>query len=332
MKAYRLSNPRPAHDNPLSAVSLEVPDPGENDVLLKVSACGICHTDLHIVEGDLPLPKLPLIPGHQIVGTVERMGKGVLNHSRGDRCGVPWLSKPCGVCEFCRSGRENLCDTARFTGYHIDGGYAEYVVVPAESAYPLPAKFTDIQAAPLLCAGVIGLRALRLSEIKPGGRIGLYGFGASAHIALQILLHWGCKVYVFSRTPQHREFAASLGAVWTGPAEENPPEQMESTVIFAPAGQLVPLALRTLRKGGTIALAGIHMSPIPQFDYHLLYNERTIRSVANSTRTDVRDLLDLAGQIGIRTEVETFPLAEANIALQRLKRSEMKACGVLVVG
>jgi propanol-preferring alcohol dehydrogenase len=331
MKVARLKKPGPVDTASLSLDDVPRPVPGKREVLLRVRTCGLCHTDLHIVEGELPLPKLPITPGHQIVGVVEEVGLGVGRLREGDRVGVPWLYSTCGVCEFCKSGRENLCDNARFTGYHVDGGYAEYVVVQEDSAYALPAGFSDVEAAPLLCAGVIGYRALRLSEINSGQRIGLYGFGASAHIAIQILRHWGCEVYVFTRSRHHRELAETLGAVWTGAAEEHAPYPVESAVIFAPAGHLVLLALKALRKGGTVALAGIHMSPIPEMEYRLLYDERTLRSVANSTREDVRGLLDVAGEIPIRVEVERFPLHEANSALLKLKRSEIRGSGVLVV-
>jgi propanol-preferring alcohol dehydrogenase len=306
-----------------------MPIPSGDEVLLRVKACGLCHTDLHIVEGDLALPKLPVVPGHQIVGVVENVGEKVTRFRKGDRLGVPWLNSTCGTCEYCMAGKENLCDNARFTGYHVDGGFAEYVIVRADFAYQLPNAFTDVQVAPLLCAGVIGFRALRLSDIKPGGRIGLYGFGASAHIAIQIVKHWDCEVYVFTRSKHHRDLAEELGASWTGSADEIPSHRIDSAVIFASAGQLVPAALRVLKKGGTVALAGIHMSPIPEMDYKLLYDERTIRSVANSTREDVQGLLEVATEIPIRTEVETFPLEEANLALQKLKRSEIRGGGVL---
>jgi len=332
MKALRLTQPAPVENSPLSIVTLSTPQVTGTQLLLRVRACGICHTDLHIVEGELPLEKRPLTPGHQIVGIVESTGSEVRTHQRGNRVGVPWLNTTCGVCRFCTTGRENLCEDARFTGYHIDGGYAEYVVVDESSAYPMPASLSDEEAAPLLCGGVIGLRALRLSGIRPGGRIGLYGFGASAHIATQILRHWDCEVFVFSRNRDHRALAIELGAEWTGSAEEQPPHLIESAVIFAPAGQLVLSALKVLDRGGTVALAGIHMSPIPEVEYRLLYHERTVRSVANSTRQDVRELLDLAERIPLRTNVETFPLGDANRALQRLKKSEIRASGVLVVG
>jgi alcohol dehydrogenase, propanol-preferring len=331
MKAQRLSHPGPVDSKPLSLAALDPPTPGPHQVRLRIHACGLCHTDLHIVEGELPLPLLPVTPGHQIVGLVDEVGSGVTRFKIGDRLGVPWLYSTCGKCEYCTSGRENLCDNARFTGYHADGGYAEYMIVGEEFAYPIPERFSDIQAAPLLCAGVIGYRALRLSGIKSGQRLGLYGFGASAHISLQIALYQGCEVYVYTRSKQHQGLAAELGASWTGRGEDKAPHPVESSIIFAPAGQLVPLALRALKKGGTVALAGIHMSPLPEMEYSLLYEERTLRSVANSTRDDVRGLLEIAAKIPIRTEVETFALEETNEALRKLKRSEIRGSGVVRV-
>jgi propanol-preferring alcohol dehydrogenase len=303
--------------------------PGSGEIRLQVRACGVCHTDLHIVEGELPHPRSPIIPGHQIVGVVERLGDNVKQFSIGDRVGIPWLYSTCRECAFCRQGRENLCESARFTGYHVDGGYAQYAVIGEDFAHRLPEHLSDIELAPLLCAGVIGYRALRLSEIRPGERIGLYGFGASAHIVIQIARHWNCEVYVFSRNETHRQLALALGAAWVGDAQDTPPGKIQSGIIFAPAGWIVLEALRVLEKGGTLALAGIHMSPIPQMDYNRLYQERTIRSVANSTRDDVRQLLRLAEEIPIRTETETFPLTAANEALQQLKRSEISGAGVL---
>jgi len=331
MKAQRLSFPAPIDEHPLTLADLAKPSPAEHEVLLRVHACGICHTDLHVVEGDLRLPTLPLIPGHQVIGRIEATGLSVTKWKKGDRVGVPWLFSTCGKCEFCHSGKENLCDNSRFTGYHANGGFAEYMVVHEDFVYPLPASFGDIEAAPLLCAGVIGYRALRLSEIIPGGRIGLYGFGASAHIAIQIARHLGCEVYVFTRSKQHRDLAEELGASWTGSAEDTPPQKIDSAVIFAPAGHLVPASLGVLKKGGTVALAGIYMSSIPEMEYKLVYDERTIRSVANSTREDVKELLEVAAAIPIKTEVETFPLEEANLALQKLKKSEIRGSGVLTI-
>ena len=329
MKAMRLSRAQPIEQSPLELLDLPAPIPGPGEVRLRVEACGICRTDLHIIEGDLQLPKLPLVPGHQIVGIVDRVGKAVTRFQIGDRVGVSWLFSTCGRCTFCQRDQENLCDVARFTGYHNDGGYAESIVAPEAFVYPLPAGFSPARAAPLLCAGVIGFRALRQSNIKPRGRLGLYGFGGSAHIAIQVAIHWGCEIFVFTRSEEHRALAQQLGAHWTGRAEDDPPGRLDSAVIFAPVGRLVIEALRVLAKGGTIALAGITMSPIPEIDYSLLYQERTLLSVANSTRQDVLDLLKLASEIPIRTEVQTFPLEQANHALHLLKESRFRGAAVL---
>jgi propanol-preferring alcohol dehydrogenase len=331
MRAMVLEQPRRAEERPLLERDLSLPAPGDGEIRVRVRACGVCHTDLHTVEGDLRLPKLPVVPGHQIAGTVEACGAGSRRFREGDRVGVPWLHRTCGACAFCAAGRENLCESAAFTGLDADGGYAEAMVVPEGFAHPLPASFPDTSAAPLLCAGVIGYRALRLSEIQPGGRLGLYGFGASAHIVIQIARHRGCEVDVFTRSAEHRELARRLGAAWTGRAEETPPAPLDAAILFAPAGALVPEALRVLRRGGVVALAGITMSPIPQLDYARLYHERTLRSVANSTRRDVAELLELAAAIPLRTEIETFPLSEANEALVALKESRIRGAGVLVV-
>ncbi|HIE50467.1 MAG TPA: zinc-binding alcohol dehydrogenase family protein [Armatimonadetes bacterium] len=331
MRAMVLHQPRPAEESPLRLEDWPQPTPGPREVCLAVRACGVCHTDLHTVEGDLALPKLPVIPGHQIVGTVVQAGSSVTRFSPGDRVGVPWLYSTCGTCDYCRRGQENLCDQIRFTGLHVNGGYAEYVVVPEDFAYPLPAGFSAEQAAPLLCAGIIGYRALRLSEVQPGERLGLYGFGASAHVTIQVALHWGCEVYVFTRSPAHQQHARKLGAAWVGQAQDTPPAPLDAGLIFAPAGWIVLEALRVLRKGGTLALAGIHMTPIPELDYRLLYGERTLRSVANSTRQDARELLQLAAEIPLQTEVETFPLEQANEVLRRLKHSQITGAGVLTI-
>jgi alcohol dehydrogenase, propanol-preferring len=326
-----LETPAKIEEQPLKAREYRVPEPQGDEIRIRVNACGLCHTDLHTVEGDLALPRLPVIPGHQIVGVVEALGPDAAGFREGDRAGVPWLHKTCGRCYFCLRGRENLCERAQFTGLHADGGYADYVVVPHDFAYPLPGAFSDLAAAPLLCAGIIGYRALRLSEVRRGERLGLYGFGGSAHIAIQVARHWGCEVYVFTRSQEHRGLARALGASWTGGADEEPPGALDSAIIFAPAGNLVPEALRVLRPGGMIALAGIYMSPIPELDYHSIYHEKAIRSVANSTRQDARELLELACEIPIRTEVETFALVEANKALLRLKQSRIRGAGVLTM-
>ncbi len=332
MIVMQLAHPQPIDRQPLAPIERPIPDPGAGDIRIRVRACGVCHTDLHIVEGDIHHPRLPIVPGHQIVGVVDVRGPAATRFRDGDRVGVPWLYSTCGRCQYCLSGRENLCETARFTGYHVDGGYAEYVIAPEAFAYRLPDGFDELQAAPLLCGGVIGYRAVRLSEIKPGQRLGLYGFGASAHIAIQVARHWGCEVYVFTRSEEHRQHARQLGAAWAGRAEETPPALVDSSIIFAPAGSLVPEALRALRPGGTLALAGITMSPIPQMAYDLMYRERTLRSVANATRRDAEELLSLAAEIPIHTDVEAIPLEQANAALLRVKRSQVNGALVLTMG
>lgn len=310
----------------------EYPDPtvGSDEILLRVRACGVCRTDLHIVDGELPEPKLPLIPGHEIVGTVVAAGGAVDRFRVGDRVGVPWLGWTCGVCAYCRSGRENLCDRARFTGYQRDGGYADMTLADQRFAFPLPAAYSDEEAAPLLCAGLIGYRALRMAG--DAERLGLYGFGAAAHIIAQIARFQGRRVYAFVRPGDRaaQEFALGLGAVWAGSSEEAPPEPIDAALIFAPVGALVPAALRATVKGGTVVCAGIHMSDIPAFPYRLLWEERIIRSVANLTRRDAEEFLALAPNAGVKTAIETFPLAQANNALARLRGGELRGAAVLV--
>jgi len=332
MLAMVLKNPDIIEKNPLQLIETPIPRIKPEEILIRVQACSICHTDLHTVEGELPLPKLPLIPGHQIVGTVEKKGKDTKLFKIGDRVGIAWLNSTCGKCEFCRSGKENLCEQAKFTGYHSDGGYAQYTAIQEDFAYPVTDKFPTTEVAPLLCAGIIGYRALKLSEIKPGERLGLYGFGASAHIAIQIAVHWNCEVYVFTRSTEHQKLALKLGAVWAGKAEQTPPKKLHSSIVFAPAGELVPLALKSLNQGGTLALAGIYMTPIPQLDYtEHLYYEKTLRSVANSTRKDGEELLKLSAEIPIHTHISVFSLKEANQALQLLKQGKINGAGVLEI-
>ncbi len=326
-----LEGPAPVTESPLKLREVPKPESAERQIRVAVRCCGVCHTDLHTVEGELKLPKLPLIPGHQIVGIVEARGAGALKFREGDRVGVPWLFRTDGTCRYCLTGQENLCNRAEFTGLNADGGYADYVVVDEDFAYRLPFAFDDAHAAPLLCAGVIGYRSFRLSGAKRGDRLGLYGFGASAHIVLQFARHQGCDVYVFSRGEAHRRMALTLGAVWAGDAKDAPGEKLDAAIIFAPAGSLVPLALRASRKGATVALAGITMSPIPQLDYELLYEERALRSVANSTRQDVEEFLELAAEVPVTTEITEFALEDANLALQELKNSEINGAGVLRV-
>jgi propanol-preferring alcohol dehydrogenase len=332
MKAMVLRETAGVGKTPLVLEEMPAPEPGPGDVRVRVRVCGVCRTDLHIVEGDLPPVKRPVIPGHEVVGIVDRVGTGVRAIKEGDRVGIAWLQHTCGRCEFCLDRRENLCLEARFTGYHADGGYAEYAVAPAAFAYPIPGAFTDEEVAPLLCAGIIGYRALRLSGVKPGQRLGLYGFGASAHITIQVARHWGCEVFVCSLREEHRALARELGAVWVGGAAEPPPEKLHGAILFAPAGELVPPALRALRRGGTLAIAGIHLSPIPAIDYdHDLFGERTIRSVTANTKQDGLDLLLEAAAIPIRPHTQRFRLEDANAALQALKAGAIKGAGVLKV-
>lgn len=333
MKAMVLEKCGPIEDNPLVERDLPTPEPGPGQVLIRVNACGICHTDLHVIEAEIPTHKLPLVIGHQIVGKVEKIGTAADKWKPGDRVGVPWLNKTCGQCRYCKNDMENLCENSRFTGYDLDGGLAGYTVQDQDWVYALPDGYPDLQAAPLLCAGIIGYRALRLARTEPGSRLGLFGFGASAHIAIQVARHWGCEVYVFTRGAGHRRLAEKLGASWVGSADDKPPEHLDSAVIFAPAGDLVPKTMGLIRKGGTVACAGIYMTPIPELDYNaLLYHERTLTSVANSTRQDCRELLALAPQVPIETEVQVFPLSETNRALAMLKRSEIDGAGVIAIG
>ncbi len=289
-----------------------------------------------MVEGELPPRKSPVIPGHQVVGVIEQLGESAHRFVVGARVGIPWLHETDGVCEYCRSGKENLCGAATFTGYMVDGGYAEYAVAPEAFVYPIPESFSDLDAAPLLCAGIIGFRALRLSEIGPGKRLGIYGFGAAAHVLIQVARHWGVEVYAFTRDAAHQRLALDMGAAWAGYSSAgytngHGPQALDSAIIFAPAGELVPAALKSLRKGGTLVLAGIHMSTIPAMDYSLLYWERVVRSVANNTRQDGEDFLRVAAEIPIRTRVQVFPLAEANRALNALKSDEVQGAAVIQV-
>lgn len=332
MKACLLRLPAPVETHPLDCAELPEPQPLGDQVLVRVRACGVCRTDLHVVEGELPPRKSPVIPGHQVVGVVEKVGERVTRARMGARIGIPWLHRTCGACEYCRARKENLCDQAAFTGYTVDGGYAEYILAPEAFVYPIPEGFPDLQAAPLLCAGIIGFRALRLSGIQPGGRLGFYGFGAAAHVAIQVARHLKVDVYACTRDPRHRQLALEMGAAWAGGAVDEPPVKLDSAIVFAPAGAIVPAALRALKKGGTLALAGIHMSPIPPLDYGWLYDERVIRSVANNTRKDGEEFLRLASEIPIQTQVELFPLVEANLALNRLKNDAIRGAAVLQIG
>ncbi len=331
MKAWTLTHAAPIQSNPLELCELPVPEPGEHEVRVRVNACGICRTDLHVVEGELPPKKDRVIPGHQIVGAVDRLGPGATKFASGARVGIPWLHKTCGKCFYCLSGRENLCDAPQFTGYTVDGGYAEYTLAHEDFVYPIPEGFADLEAAPLLCAGIIGFRCLRLAGVSKGDSLGIYGLGAAGHVCLQVAKHWGSKVFVATREEKHRRLALELGAAWAGAAADQPPERLDASIIFAPAGELVPPALAALRKGGKLLLGGIHMSPIPSFPYPLIYQERSIRSVANNTRDDGREFMRLAAEIPIRTEVQIFPFDHANQALQALKHDGIRGAGVLKV-
>ena len=328
MRAMILESPR----RPLQEMDLPRPQPGPEQVLLQVQACGVCRTDLHVVDGELTQPKLPLVPGHEIVGTVIDKGERVERFTVGQRVGVPWLGFTCGQCRYCLSHRENLCDRALFTGYQLDGGYAEYTLADQRYAFALPAAYTDAEAAPLLCAGLIGYRSL--VQAGEGRRLGLYGFGAAAHIIIQVARHQGREIYAFTRPGDldGQQFARALGAVWAGGSDTLSPEELDAAILFAPVGSLVPLALRAVAKGGVVVCAGIHMSDIPSFPYHLLWGERTLRSVANLTRRDGEEFLLLAPQVPVHTEVETFPLKEANEALARLRAGRIRGAAVLLPG
>lgn len=316
---------------PLRLAELPDPEPGPGQVLLRVAACGVCRTDLHIADGELKSPKLPLVPGHQIVGTVLAAGAGT-PYSPGDRVGVPWLGETCGRCPQCAAGRENLCESARYTGFHVDGGFAEKCVADARYAFPVPPGYPDLQAAPLLCAGLIGYRALRLAG--DAKTLGFYGFGSAAHILTQVARHQGRRVFAFTRPNDSagRDFARKLGADWAGAAEDPPPERLDAAIIFAPAGSLVPAALKAVVPGGVVVCAGIHMSDIPSFPYSILWEERSLRSVANLTRRDGTEFLDLAPRIPVKTEVTAYPLEKANEALQDLREGRLKGAAVLEIG
>ncbi|MCX9079800.1 MAG: zinc-dependent alcohol dehydrogenase family protein, partial [Candidatus Methanoperedens sp.] len=301
MKAQVLHTPSAIENAPLHLEEFPRPTPPPGHLLVKVRACGVCHTDLHVVEGELPNPTLPIIPGHEIVGMVEAVGEGVTRFRPGARVGIPWLHQTCGVCEYCRRGQENLCENPLFTGYTAMGGYSEYTTVREDFAVVIPERFSNVEAAPLLCAGIVGYRSLKLSDLQPGERLGLYGFGGSAHICIQVARYWNCEVYVFTRNADHQRHALELGAAWAGQAQDNPPRPLDRSIIFAPAGWIVPLALGHLRKAGTLCINAIHMSDLPSMPYALLWNERTIRSVANATRRDAEEFMPLAAQIPIHT-------------------------------
>lgn len=329
MRAAVLERPVPATAGPLAVTTLPDPRPASGELLLRVDACAVCRTDLQICEGDIEARRLPVVPGHQAVGTVEAIGDGVEGWTAGDRAGVAWLAGACGACSRCEAGRENLCEAAEFTGWDRDGGYAERLTVRAAFAHPLPADLDPVEAAPLLCGGIIGYRALRLSGIQPGGRLGLYGFGASARLALQVAAHWGCEVFVATRSERDRERARDLGAAWAGGADDAPPAPLDAAVTFAPAGEVVVAALRAVDRGGTVAVNAIHLDRIPEFAYEHLWWERSIRSVANFTREDAREFLALAAAIPVGTENEVYPLDAANQALADLSAGRVGGAAVL---
>jgi alcohol dehydrogenase, propanol-preferring len=331
VKACLLRSPAPIETNPLVFADVPAPQPANGEVLVRVSYCGVCRTDLHVIEGELVPQKSPVIPGHQVIGVIEKLGAVAHRFRVGVRVGIAWLHHADGTCEFCRSGAENLCDHPTFTGYTVDGGYAEYAVASEDFIYAIPEQFLDEQAAPLLCAGIIGFRSLRLSGIKPGGKLGFYGFGAAAHVAIQVARHWNIDVYAATRDARHQKLALELGAKWAGGTLAEPPAKLDAAIVFAPAGEIVPAALRALRKGGALVLGGIHMSPIPSFDYDLLYQERVIRSVANNTRQDGEDFLRVAAEIPIRTHTQLFSLRDANRALNALKSDAIEGAAVLKV-
>jgi alcohol dehydrogenase, propanol-preferring len=331
MKACVLESPQPVENNPLRFSDIPVPQPREHQVLVRIIACGICRTDLHVIEGELAPKCNRIIPGHQVVGLIEKTGEGS-KYRVGTRVGIPWLHSTCGKCFYCKSGRENLCDAPTFTGYSINGGYAEYALAEEDFVYPIPDGFPDLQAAPLLCAGIIGFRCLRISKIGAGANLGIYGFGAAGHVCIQVARYWGAKVFVSTREEKHRRHAMELGAEWSGPTFDKPPQELDAVIIFAPTGELVPAALAALRKGGILVLGGIHMSPIPSFPYSLIYQERSIHSVANNTRDDGTAFLRIAAEIPIKTEVEVFKLEEANRALNALKHDGIRGAGVLQIG
>ena len=328
MKAMVLDHP----GERLQLKELPMPEPGAGQILVKVKACAVCRTDLHVVDGDLADPKLPIVPGHEIVGEVAGTGRGVDWFQEGERVGIPWLGYTCGRCRYCASGQENLCDAARFTGYQIDGGYAEHTVADARYCFPIHGDYADHEAAPLLCAGLIGYRSLRMAGESE--RLGIYGFGAAAHIVTQVARHQGRQVYAFTRPGDDaaQAFARELGAVWTGSSAARPPEELDAAIIFAPVGALIPAALQAVRKGGVVVAGGIHMSDIPSFPYRILWGERVVRSVANLTRRDAEEFLALAPKVPVRTETELFPLADANEALDRLRAGRLRGAAVLMPG
>jgi propanol-preferring alcohol dehydrogenase len=330
-RMQELRAPHSVSDRPLRLVERPVPEPAPDEIVIDVAACAVCRTDLQIIEGELASHRLPIVPGHQVVGRVRTVGADVARWRVGDRVGVAWLGGSCGHCNRCRAGTENLCDAAKFTGWDRDGGYGEVMTARADFAFEIPHRFTDVTAAPLLCGGVIGYRSLKVSGIEPGGRLGLYGFGASALLTIQVALHWGCEVYVTTRSRTEQARALEMGAAWAGSYHAPPPVELDAAVTFAPAGFVVVEALKAIRPGGTVAINAIHLDTIPEFPYELLWKERGIRSVANFTRKDAEEFLELAAEIPIETTVDPYPLADANIALDRLARGDVDGAAVLTM-
>lgn len=330
-RVQELSQPGPVANRPLHAAERNPGGPGPGEIAIDVATCGVCRTDLQLVQGDLAARRLPIVPGHQVVGRVRAAGDGVDEWQVGQRVGVAWLAGSCGRCDLCRSGKENLCDAAEFTGWDRDGGYAESMVARADFAFSIPPSFSDLDAAPLLCGGVIGYRSLKISGIEPGGRLGLYGFGASASLAIQVARHWGCEVYVATRSRREQARALELGAIWAGSYHVPPPRPLDAAVTFAPVGHVVVEALKALRPGGTVAINAIHLDQMPEFPYDLLWRERGLRSVANFTRRDAEEFLTLAAEIPIRTTTDPYPLSDANVALDRLRKGEVAGAAVLVI-
>jgi propanol-preferring alcohol dehydrogenase len=331
MKAMLLEKPDTLENNPLLLRDIPVPDPYADEIRIKIHVCGVCRTDLHIVEGELPAHKLPVVPGHQIIGTVDRIGTNVTMWKLGDRAGVPWLYKTCGACRFCSSDRENLCDTPMFTGYDVDGGFAEYMVVDEKFAYHIPENYTDLKAAPLLCAGVIGYQAFQATGLNKRGKLGLFGFGSSAHIIIQVAVHLGLEVYVVSRTQKELDLAKKLGAVWVGQIGDDMGTKIDAGIVFAPSGELLVKALTKLDKGGRIVSAGIYTTPLPGFDYSYIYPEKCLTSIAHTTRDNVKAFLDVVSQCSIQTEINQYRLEDANQALLNIKHSRISGSTVLII-
>jgi propanol-preferring alcohol dehydrogenase len=331
MKAMSLTKPMVCEESPLQLMNVPMPTPGPTQVLVKVEVCGVCRTDLHLIEGDINPQGYPIVPGHQAVGLVYSVGNDVTTIEIGDRVGVPWLNSACGNCQFCQSGSENLCNNAQYTGFHMNGGFAEYVLADSRFVLPLPDIISSHQAAPLLCAGIIGYRSLKKSDLVAGECLGLFGFGASAHLTIQVAKYWKCEVYVFTRSQNHKNHALELGADWVGEINDRPSRELDRGIVFAPAGEIIPKALEKIRPGGTLAINAVYMTPIPKMPYDLIYGERTLRSVANATYQDGVEFLKLAATIPIKSTVQPFDLVDANQALLNLKYSRLKGEALLIV-